>query len=179
MNRKELAKSAKEIAVAYVILLLDINLGSVNILPDWLGYAVIVIQLPVLAQWEPSAALLRNMGIGLGAWELIQWGATIAGTEFLPDLSLVAVVLGLYFHFQLLTDLSRCAGQEGWPEAKKLLHLRTVKTLLQTVMAIPWPALLGEELTNLFALALLAVSFAAAVWTVILLFGLAENLEKA
>lgn len=52
-------------------------------------------------------------------------------------LSLLLAVAALYFHFQLLTNLVEALGRAGETWRKELLNLRTVRTVLAAVMALP------------------------------------------
>ena len=63
MNPGKLSESVKRIAIGYLFLYLNINLGSLGILPDWVCYVLIVGQLSTLGEEEPSAPLLRPLGI--------------------------------------------------------------------------------------------------------------------
>ncbi len=68
MERRRLADGVKLIALGYLLLHLDLNLGALNILPNWLGYILILKALPALGEYEPSALLLRPIGILLALW---------------------------------------------------------------------------------------------------------------
>ncbi len=176
MEREKLEKAIKSIAWGYVLLHVNINLGSLNLLPDWLGYVLILGALPILSEAEPSALLLRPLGILLALWEGLVWGLTSLGAppNFMA-LGLVAAALSLYFHFQLLTNLSALARQHNSPQEKKLLHLRTVRTLLITVLALPIPWEQHIALTTGMAVVNLIVGF----WICSLLFSLRRSLMES
>lgn len=154
------------VAWGYLLLHLDINLGSVNILPEWLGYLLILDALPILAREIPSALLLKPLGQLLALWEGVQWVLKLLGTEFSPYLIEVIIgVVSLYFHFQLLTNLAELAGRYPPPPEEphalsgtepaqpdkppaplhtRILRLRTARTLLITVLLLPFPRELAE-----------------------------------
>ena len=81
MGREELADAVKRIAWGYVLLHVNVNLGSLNILPNWLGYLLILGVLPMLGEREPSALLLRPLGILLALWEGVLWALTLFGIQ--------------------------------------------------------------------------------------------------
>ena len=83
--------------------------------------------------------------------------------------------MGLYFHFQLLTNLAEIAGWYGCPEQRKILCLRTVRTLLVTGLSLPVPWARYAGLT----LGVAVVNLAAALWICSLLFSLRSSLEGA
>lgn len=134
MEQHEALRSAvRRVAWGYLLILLDINLGSLNILPNWLGYILILRALPALKAETPSAGLLEPLGILLAFWDGILWiGKTFGYSVDWPLPQLLATVVSLYFHFQLLTNLADIAGKYGCPCETKLRTLRTVQVVLLT-----------------------------------------------
>ncbi len=136
-DREELIKSVGGIVAGYVFLHFDINLGIINILPDWLGYAAIVHVLDVLGEEEPSAKLLRPLGGILLAWEIYEMLDKLVGIDVnLLVLGTIVTVISLYFHFQLLTNLAAIAERYEHPKHQNIIKLRTVQTILITVFAV-------------------------------------------
>ncbi len=148
-----LASAVGAVGRAYIFIYLNINLGTLDILPDWLGYVFILGALPTLSLWEESMGLLRNLGFLLAIYEGVEWILNLMGGKAdMPIISLIAGIIGLYFHFQLLTDLASIASEYGLEERKaSLLKLRTANTVLQTIAILTmqlsarfeaaWPAL--------------------------------------
>ena len=155
---QKLASAVKNIAWGYLLLHFNVNLGRIDILPDWAGYLLILTALPVLGEKRPSALLLKPLGQLLAAYSGLVWFATILGwTNEIPALTILAGVVRLYFHFQLLTDLA--AVGQGGPEGNTILHMRTVYTVIATLVFLPFP---WEEISGL-TLAL------AIVWVIVAL----------
>lgn len=174
---QKLCGAIKYIALGYVLLYFDINLGKLSLLPDWLGFLLILRTLPALAEHVPSAALLRRLAILLIAWHAVKWSATLFNipTESYPAwqiLSLIIAVLSLYFHFQLLTDLATLSEEHGCPQTASLRRLRTVNTLIGTAFAIPLP----WEKSEWLAIVTLVVYLVVWIWISIVLFGLKNDL---
>ena len=148
-----LASAVGAVGRAYIFIYLNINLGTLDILPDWLGYVFILGALPTLSLWEESMGLLRNIGILLAVYEGIEWVMKLLGGQSdVPVVSLIAGIIGLYFHFQLLTDLATISSEYGLTgRSENLLKLRTANTVLQTIAILTmqlsarfeaaWPAL--------------------------------------
>ncbi len=177
-ERQKLCRAIKHIAWAYVLLYLDINLGTFNILPNWLGFLLILFNLPALAEEVPSAALLRPFAILLAAWAGIEWLLKLFGGAVSVDLtmlSLIIAVVTLYFHFQLLTDLASLSEKYDCPQTARLLHLRTVNTLLATALSLPLPLQNAEWL----AITALLTYGAIVIWICCILFGLKRSLTEA
>jgi len=138
MQRKEqLANAIKNISWGYIMLYFNINLGTIDILPAWWSY-LWLFQTGIkegLSEEEESVRLLKPLSLILGIYNLITWFMTMFGipsdvfiiTEFMS-------VIALYFHFQLLTNLATIAGKYSCFQEKSLLHLRTIHTILMTVL---------------------------------------------
>lgn len=152
------------VAMGYLFIYLNINLGTLNILPGWAGYLFILRALPGLAVREPSAGLLAPLGKGLAAWNAVLWACALLGVDTAAwvILPLVAGVAGLYFHFQLLTDLADAVRPHLPEQARQLAYLRTVQALVQTVFAL-LPNAENMPYLAVFLLAL-AVCTAFALW---------------
>ena len=140
-ERETLYTGASRAAWGYFFLYLDINLGSLNILPDWGAYLLFLSAIRLLAGERRDLSLLRPLGILLAAWNGADWALTLlggAGVDGLPaPLGLVIGVIQMYFHFQLLTDCAAlAAAHQGPGEAVdlRLLRWRTVQTVLQTAV---------------------------------------------
>lgn len=176
-GRQNLCRAIKHIAWGYVLLYLDINLATFNILPDWLGFLLILFALPALAEEVPSIALLRPFATLLAAWEGLEWLAKLFGASIGADLTilfLIISVISLYFHFQLLTDLATLSEKYGCPQTNKLLRLRTVNTLIATALALPLP----WERAEWAAFTILLINVAVTIWICFVLFGLKRALTE-
>ena len=109
-DRETLYRGASHAAWGYFFLYIDINLGTLNILPDWAAYLLFLSAIGKLQGERRDLALLRPLGILLAVWNGADWLAVLGGgsvTGHLPPVDLVISVVQLYFHFQFLTD---CAG---------------------------------------------------------------------
>ena len=176
-GREKLYLAIRHIAWGYVLLYLDINLATFNILPDWAGFLLILSALPALSDEIPSAALLRPFAILLAAWEGFEWLAKLFEASIGADLTvpfLIVNVIVLYFHFQLLTDLAALSEKHGCPQTRRLLQLRTVNTLISTALALPLP----WEQAEWLAITALLVYGAIVIWICFVLFGLKQSLTE-
>ncbi len=135
METKTLSSAIKKVAISYILIYLHINISAIDILPDWLGYFLIVSVLPVLSQKEKSAQLLKPFGIALGVWNVVEWVLKIAGTELnLTIINIVFSIITIYFHFQLITNIAALDIEDR--KKKRLLDLRTATVILHTVLRI-------------------------------------------
>jgi len=144
MNQNELYQALRKTAWGYILIHVNVNLGSINILPDWLGYLIFVSVIPILAREIESIKLLKQLATAIAVVEVLYWinDSLFAGAY---DFYLMPIIIGaisLYFHFQFLTNLSEIAGKYKCKEEKNILKLRTVNTICMTIMIvfISWEA---------------------------------------
>ncbi len=154
-----------KIAWGYVFLHLNLNLGTLNVLPNWVGYLLFFSAITLLGDQLRDLTLLKPFCILLGARELADWlavfatGQTLMGQFFLLDALLTCI--GLYFHFQLLTDLALLAEAAG-ESGGGLRTCRNVDAVLRTLMFLPLP---WEEWDTLGTLILMGV---LVVWIIVM-----------
>lgn len=183
-----LAKSISRVAWSYVFLYLDVNIGvdggSLNLLPDFICYVLILYALPGLAIEERSAALLRPLAWILLVVEAVRWVLPVIGLSSdlwgVYLLGLVVSVASLYFHFQLLTNISDIAARFDAQRAVSIRRLRNLVTVFNTVMSIPWPVnRLGSEALTFAAFVLIVIVLIMIVWTFRCLFGLRRTVIES
>lgn len=180
-RRQDIYTGLSRVAWGFVFLLVNFNLNTLNLLPSFVGYLLMVSALPPLAEERRDLALLRPLGLLLAGWDGIQWGLALMGGDlgFLGDLALlpglVATVAGLYFRFQLLTDLAALA--EGYQRLEAALHKRlltlrgadvVLTTALHLLAWLPWSA----EWQSALLLALVPAALVLAVCIMAALFSL-------
>ena len=175
--------SVGRVAWGYVFLYLDFSLNSFNLLPDWACYAFVLWALPGLALCESSVKLLEPL-----AWLLLvvyaaEWVLPVFGLGTLLDeayiLGVVISVVSLYFHFQLLTNLADIAGRFNAKRQKSVLLLRNVRTVLLTLLALPWPIDRIEGNFDTFTGAIIMlVGFSLIIWTLYTFFGLRGDIAQ-
>lgn len=178
-ERNPLDEGLTHAAWGYLFLNLDINLGSVSILPRFVGWLLFLSAIQELKEDRRDLALLRPLGILLAVWSGLDWGASWLGGDIdglLPPLDLLTAVAQMYFHFQFLTDLAALA-QQYCPLAdlsRRILRRRAAQTLLVTGFAlIPYlparwsgtPVLNGTMLVLAAAYCLLGLSLMLCLFT--------------
>ena len=133
METKTLSSAIKKIAISYIFIYFSINIVVFDILPDWLGYFMIVSALPILSENDQSAQLLRPFGVALGIWNIIEWALKITGTQWnFTLISLILSIITIYLHFQLITNIANLDIEQ--PKRKRLLLLRTIIVILHTIL---------------------------------------------
>lgn len=169
-----LPTAVKRIAWGYLLIHLHFNLGTLDLLPDWLGYWLMLSVLPILAEEVSTAALLRPFGIILTGWYAIEWVLKLLSVSFDTGvISLLVNIVSLYFHFQLLTDLAAISEKYNCPQTSRMRMLRTVQTVVCTILALPLNWVDWEPLAYI----VLFVGVITAIWTAVVLFSLRRSLE--
>lgn len=125
-------------AWGYFFLYFDINLGSVSILPAFVGYILFLSAIHYLKEEEKELSLLLTLVKILAAWHAITWlikWIPIGIDVNLQFITLIINVINLYFHFQLLTNLSYIADRyqsDGLNLNQRMLDYRTLQTVILT-----------------------------------------------
>lgn len=152
----DLFTALRRIGRGYLFIHFHIRLGTLDILPDWLGYYWILLGIWALAKEIPSARLLEPFAIGMTAWSLLSWIVKIfGGTLEISLVSLLVTAVTLYLHFQLLTDVGTLADQFGCEEGGTIRKLRTVYTVCHTLSVLQ--ILLGGTTVLAWLLVVLAI----------------------
>lgn len=173
MNNKPLSSVIKSIVLGYVLIYFHINLGTIDILPDWAGYLLIVSALPFLAEKEKSAMLLKPLGIILALWKLVVWISAIMGMSIdVYIINVIISILSIYLNFQLITNIAALPIEAS--RKKRLLSLRSATVIIHTLTAI----LLAFPEISQAAIVSAVFQVVMCVWIVIELGRLATALKE-
>lgn len=173
-----MSSALKKIAWAHIFIIFDFNLGTIDLLPNWGGYIMIMQALSVLGEEEPSALLIRPLGILLAMWEGLCWIATAIGlTINIPVVTILVAVVSIYFHFQLLTNIAQISANHNCTQTNKILTLRTVRTILITIFALPIPWQSFEVFSYVFTICVVIIHVVVTIWICSVLFSLKNSLE--
>ena len=135
-QKEQLSQTLRKIFWAYIFLYFDINLGTIDILPAGLGYIFFYQAIrDCFEKEEPSTELLKPICWILIIYRIIEWFMNIfqLPTDIFIITEMMSVV-ALYFHFQFLTNLANIAHKYDCPVENTLLALRTVHTVMMTIL---------------------------------------------
>lgn len=138
-----------KVAWGYIFLFFDFNLGTVSILPDFVGYLLFLSAIGLLQEEEAELALLKPFGTILVLWSGAEWIAswfTISFDDSFQIFSIIICIVSIYFQFQMLTNLASIAAKYqsyGMELDKDILRYRTIQTIMITGTMIftyitPW-----------------------------------------
>lgn len=178
-GRKELCDALKKIAWAYVLLHVNFSIGTINLLPEWAGYLLILSVLPAIGEEEETANLLIPLAKVMVVTGVIFWiNDGFLGSAFHLELvNIFADVIALYFHFQLLTNLAAIAKKYNCSQEKTLLALRTVNTLFITFCSV-LKLFYEAEVVTYILYVVLAVWVVVTIWLCATLFSLKKELQS-
>lgn len=179
METKTLSSAIKKIAISYIFIYFHINIFIIDILPNWLGYFMIVSTLPILSEKEQSAQLLKPFGITLGIWNIIECILKPMGTEWnLTLISLMFSIITIYFHFQLITNIANLDIEKS--KRKRLLILRTSTVLLHTVLTLSLfiPTTIDNEVYSYILIFMAIPQIILCFWIACELFGLSKTMRE-
>lgn len=186
MNTYEkLYNGITQAAFGYLFIFININLGTVNIIPDFVGYILFLSAISRLKEFIAELALLRTLGIIMTAWHFADWIFTIIGWQgnnIVQIIGIIITIINLYFHFQLLTDFSTMAKMYQRKDCTynvKILSYRTFIVIILTFSAIFsfFVPLLGEMTTMIISAILALCGVTASILLLAALFGLRKNLS--
>lgn len=173
-----------KVAWGYFFLYFDINLGTVSVLPNFVGFLLFLKAIALLKDDQRELGLLKTLGIILTVWNFIEWVGSWVSYSF-GNWYFINIIIGLvnlYFHFQLITNLASIAKeyqQEGCEQDKKLLKYRTMQTIMLTVfLAISNFIPFFEEIGAYISLGLAIIYIVVCICIMKALFNLRKCLRK-
>lgn len=168
----------------YFFLYFDINLGTISILPSFVGYILFLKAIDLLEEEERELSLLKTLGLILVAWNVIEWLAKCVGYSFNDKwqfITLIVALINMYFHFQFLTNIANIAirhQNESCEYDRKLMTCRTIQTIMLTVLIIVTHlSFIPEEIIIYPSLILAAVCIIVDIYIMFTLNGLRKNLN--
>lgn len=163
MDEKRPYEGISKAAWGYFFLYFNINLGTVSLLPTFVGYLLFLSAIKVLEGEERTLGLLRPFAILLALWHGARWLASWIAVDLeglWQPVDLLVELTNLYFHFQLLTDIASIAARYGTGLEDRIRRCRTLQTPMLTGICLlsavsHWLPELWQTLSILSALAYL------------------------
>ena len=181
-ERKTLYDGLGSALCGFAFIGLDIKLGSVSILPAFVGWLMISESCSMLSEERRDFALLMPLCSLMALWTFGDWLASWFGRDLdghILFLDLLVGAVSLYLRFQFLTDMAAIASRhyaEGREDlAPRFLKWRNVQVVVVTAISLCFTVLscLGgdaAERANVLVMVLAVVGCAAdlaVVWQLI------------
>lgn len=138
IDREKLYNGIGNAAWGYLFIYFNINLGTLNILPNFVGYLLFHSAIKELCDEERELDLLNTLVGILTIWHLASWVGDLLSFDIgalIPIADIIVSVVNIYFHFQLLTNLASIAAKyqpEGGELDRSILNCRTFQTIMLT-----------------------------------------------
>ncbi len=168
----------------YFFLYFNINLGTISILPSFIGYILFLKAIELLEEEERELSLLKTLGLILVAWDVVEWLANCIGYSFDSKWKFITLIIGLvnlYFHFQFITNIAAIATNHQQDDCvfdEKLLKYRTVQTILLTfILVIRNLNFLPDEIWVYIPIAISIIYLIVCIYIMVILNQLRKNLK--
>ena len=160
MSGARLRSLLGETAWGVLLVTFDFNVGTLDILPDFVGWFLLAHAVKELAPELPQLPLLYPLAAALGVAAVPEALLQLLGEDLWAALpgalssaaALILAVIRIYFFFQLFTDLAGLAARlqpEGRRLDRAMRWQRNARTALDTLVSLPviYPALsaLGDH----------------------------------
>lgn len=135
-----LPKGVSKIAWGFIFILIHVKINSFDMLPDFVGYILILSGINNLKDECKTISLLRPLGLFLTVWNIIAIfsGFTSLGV-IMSYISGIVSIINIYFTFQLLTECSLIAARYQSSDDnldKTIRTRRNIHTVCITIMQI-------------------------------------------
>ena len=142
IDREKLYNGIGNAAWGYLFIYFNVNLGTLNILPNFVGYLLFHSAIKELCSEERELDLLNTLVGILTIWHLASWVGDLLSFDIgalIPIADIIISAVNIYFHFQLLTNLASIAAKyqpEGGELDRSILSCRTFQTIMLTAAII-------------------------------------------
>ena len=176
-------------ALGFLFTLVNINLNfgslTVNVMPDFIGWILILMALGKLGDYVESKSYLKYLAIGLIVINAVTWGLSIV----MPDtniwwLNTVIELISTIFIFIYFDSLRQVAEDAGSIYTDQLTFLRWVHVavyLASAIITVFAGRLTPEDINAANAALILGfgvVAIVVAIWTLIILFKLNKEIKN-
>ena len=137
MTQEEYIYALKKIRNSILFILIHINIGTIDILPDWIGYILLYQSIMIIGKEEKSALLLTKLVLSLIIFYLIDWLCVILGINFnIKILVEIMVIIRIYVNFQVITHIIDISIKHKSEMTDKIRNVRNVMTILLTFLSL-------------------------------------------
>ena len=186
LHTAQLARRIRQIAAGYILLYFHIKINGFDLLPGVVGWLLIwlAIRDETMVRERPNLKLLHGFALVLGLdslRELLQ----IQLPGWCGPVVLILSLVGIYFRFQILSELAGMAEHYipnevvNWNVARSLCRGRNLITVLHTASILLMMVEMDTDLLTAAVFVLGLVQWVMALLVTIDLFSLAKGLRGA
>ena len=137
MRQEAYVKSLKNIRNAFLLMYFSINLGTIDILPAWLGYIFMYYSILDISKEEKTALLLKKLVTSLIVYNFMIWICKIL--NFNLDIHIIReifMIISIYVDFQLMTHIIDISIRHQSKMTSKLRNVRNIHVILLTYLSL-------------------------------------------
>lgn len=112
MTKEQYIKFFSSLIWGYVFIHININLGPLDVFPDWIGYLLIYSTIVLTKEFNFYNAALRPLSLIMALWTGLLWIFPSLTSE-IYFIKLIINIIDLYLHFNLLTLAWNLAYEQG------------------------------------------------------------------
>lgn len=149
MNEKSLSSTVKSIAIGFLLIFFHLKINNIDLLADWIGYAMISRSVFTLSSKGVETSFLKPLSIVILILDFASWVLEIFGFGLLNEgfvlyiVEILLILLYTAFNFKLLSVLSSLATCEKRKRnlnilkyADATLHVLTITALFAVYVEI-------------------------------------------
>lgn len=135
--RNEYSKAIRQVAWSLLITTFHLTIAGFDLLPAWMGYIMVYRALDPISRYQPTAKLLKPFAMVLIIDSAIFWFLKPMGiTGGIYVLNLIAAVIYIYLHFQLLTDIYHTVEDFNMDSGGLIPVLRNITTVTYAIVFV-------------------------------------------
>lgn len=172
-----ISKAIKQVSTALLFIVYNINIGTINILPNWIGFYLIYKAIQEIGKVERSALLMNKISIFLFVYYLIEWIFHIfmISLDIVPFYLFISI-LTLYLFYHLFTSISLICESKNSKYTRKIISLRNVLTITFTLSSLS--TYLFENEGNIIQLIVLIVYVISMIAMIICLSKISKEVKN-
>lgn len=132
---KEIVRSLRNVALGYIFIMFHINLETLDLIPDFVGYVLIYRGIKILLNIVISLRLLQNFAIFLCVISFVKWFFSIFNFNLnIYIINMIITIITLYFDFQLISDIIEIGYKCDYTNLSFFKLLRNLKVVIYTII---------------------------------------------
>lgn len=151
MTNIEYIKALKKVRIAYIILLFSINIGTIDLLPNWISYILIYQSLNTIGKEENSAYLIKKITISLIIYNVLVWILNMFGMNHnIYLLNILFSILSLFVNYQIMTNIIDISIKHNSKYTNKLKRVRDILTIMFTISTFLFDYVKNDIMSSIY-----------------------------
>lgn len=127
----------KRIGTAFLIFVFNFNIGTLNLIPNFIGYILIYKSLSILEKYEESTRLMKPLTLALTIYSGFTWFFNTFQISFdIYVIDIMFSIFSIYVYYHLLTSIGQICKSYQSVYTNRIWNLRNIITIMQTFMSL-------------------------------------------